>query len=1173
MPRSLPISCYVYSRTATVNDHTAKKQPGCAGMLTDLYMKRTTILILMTALCCHIMPGAFGEGPQRTLSAFGREHNWVYHGTPQFATDDLGELADSVPTQVSYFDGLGRRVQTVDLANGSSHDALADFVEYDALGRVSRQYMTTVSGASGSFSDLDTLSKGYSRTGQCRRDYAFTSYSYEDAPSERLTETRRPGEAWHKAPHGSTVRYLYNTSSGSLACRAFSVRADSLVCGATAPSSTIRVTETTDEEGNISLLFTDQLGRKVLERFVPEVTDGGSSGAYLDTYYVYDARGRLRLTLPPDAAAQTGSKALFSAGEKLHLSDSRVRKHCTLYGYDAMNRVTSVRYPGREEMRTIYSPGGLALFASDGELDAAGKASYTVYDPLGRVAYSGVDILDREWGAIASDRALLLRRTGFRAKADSANAAGYLRTVPFETSDGLMQASYYDDYRFLSLYADRAADLVYRSEAGCDPRGDTPGSGFTTKGLPTGSAVRVLDPDGKPAGWIVTAIYYDRKGRPVQTRSTNHLGGSDSESLHLSFDGLTLLSVSRHSVVTATDSGEGVLKESTVTKSYAYNAFRQPVSVRMSVDGGEEAEILATRYDLLRRPSCTSALDGTVVTTLGYTPTGELESISNPSFSQTLFYEKRPDGTRGYLNGLVSGQIFSMTEADISGEPVLSGRERSLSGLWDYRYSGARLVEASYTELSRCSGVQLSAGDMEVFDSPDYSEVYTYSPSGNLLTLRRKGFTETVYGSGTLPHSTVRTHRFNLVDDLTLSYDGPMLQKVYDAVPDPSVSGATDFFDGIDKDTEYTYDLNGNMTSDLNKGITSITYNHLNLPVEVVYAGNNAVRYSYDASGRRLSAEYGIISWVIDGGGTVEPVNPGIGGGDGLGLLSTEGGAGGNGASPAAQAPSRVKRVKTFLVRSRRDYCGSCLYADGELERILTESGWYSPGGSYTATVNDHQGNLRSTLTKSYATPSASTDLVGGSGTVGTGDLVGDLGGAGGTIGSGGTIGIGGTIGGGTIGGGIVEPQKPRLRYANLTAYSPYGLPLADWQGEERYLYSGKELDRTGGLMLYDFHARQYDPQLGRFTSPDPLQGKYPSLNPYLYCAANPISLTDPTGCKIFLRGETAAKSWESGVSENLAAEPRCRGTRPRHTTKGLYRPFANMGRQCRGKATLKGCR
>ena len=88
---------------------------------------------------------------------------------------------------------------------------------------------------------------------------------------------------------------------------------------------------------------------------------------------------------------------------------------------------------------------------------------------------------------------------------------------------------------------------------------------------------------------------------------------------------------------------------------------------------------------------------------------------------------------------------------------------------------------------------------------------------------------------------------------------------------------------------------------------------------------------------------------------------------------------------------------------------------------------------------------------------------------------------------------------GGPIGGGIVVPVDPNRnrRYSNLTAYSPYGLPLADWQGDdERYLYSGKELDRDGGLWLYDFHARQYDPQLGRFTTPDPLQEKYLPLSP-----------------------------------------------------------------------------
>ncbi len=48
--------------------------------------------------------------------------------------------------------------------------------------------------------------------------------------------------------------------------------------------------------------------------------------------------------------------------------------------------------------------------------------------------------------------------------------------------------------------------------------------------------------------------------------------------------------------------------------------------------------------------------------------------------------------------------------------------------------------------------------------------------------------------------------------------------------------------------------------------------------------------------------------------------------------------------------------------------------------------------------------------------------------------------------------------------------------------------------------------------MHYDFHARQYDPHLGLFTSPDPLSGDYPALSSYLYCAGNPVMFTDPTG-------------------------------------------------------------
>ena len=64
------------------------------------------------------------------------------------------------------------------------------------------------------------------------------------------------------------------------------------------------------------------------------------------------------------------------------------------------------------------------------------------------------------------------------------------------------------------------------------------------------------------------------------------------------------------------------------------------------------------------------------------------------------------------------------------------------------------------------------------------------------------------------------------------------------------------------------------------------------------------------------------------------------------------------------------------------------------------------------------------------------------------------------------------------------------------------------------YRYGGKEWLMQEGLNYYDFAARQYDPTTGRFIHPDPLNGKYPHLSSYLYCAGNPINATDPSGMK-----------------------------------------------------------
>lgn len=70
---------------------------------------------------------------------------------------------------------------------------------------------------------------------------------------------------------------------------------------------------------------------------------------------------------------------------------------------------------------------------------------------------------------------------------------------------------------------------------------------------------------------------------------------------------------------------------------------------------------------------------------------------------------------------------------------------------------------------------------------------------------------------------------------------------------------------------------------------------------------------------------------------------------------------------------------------------------------------------------------------------------------------------------------------------------------------------------QNRFKFGGKELNSTeffdgAGLEIYDFHARNYDPQIGRFHSIDPLTTQFYSWNPYTYSYNNPVRFGDPTG-------------------------------------------------------------
>jgi RHS repeat-associated protein len=60
------------------------------------------------------------------------------------------------------------------------------------------------------------------------------------------------------------------------------------------------------------------------------------------------------------------------------------------------------------------------------------------------------------------------------------------------------------------------------------------------------------------------------------------------------------------------------------------------------------------------------------------------------------------------------------------------------------------------------------------------------------------------------------------------------------------------FIDGTNTGDDYQYDEFGNMTSDLNKGIMGINYNHLNLPTQIVFGTGGIINYVYNAQGVKM---------------------------------------------------------------------------------------------------------------------------------------------------------------------------------------------------------------------------------------------------------------------------------------------------------------------------------
>jgi RHS repeat-associated protein len=313
------------------------------------------------------------------------------------------------------------------------------------------------------------------------------------------------------------------------------------------------------------------------------------------------------------------------------------------------------------------------------------------------------------------------------------------------------------------------------------------------------------------------------------------------------------------------------------------------------------------------------------------------------------------------------------TEAQFNGN--ISGT------IWKNHTTPKERYGFTYDEINRLKTADYGyKDDVWINDANQYDvAINEYDFNGNIVSLERDGESAQI-------------------DNLTYSYIGNRLESVNDNSNDTE-----GFTEVSNTSNEYGYDENGNMTTDLNKGISNIDYNYLNLPELVATPAGN-IEYIYDAVGNKLvhintsgdeTYYFGNFVYKRNAGGS-------------LGL--------------------------SYI-----------LFSEG---KVIVEGA----ATSYEYFLKDHLGNTRVVVNENNS-------------------------------------------------------------YSQISDYYPFGMrhkPVTIDNATQKYLYNGKELQEETDW--YDYGARMYDPQLGRFHVVDPLAEWHMNYNPYHYCFNNPINFIDPFG-------------------------------------------------------------
>ncbi|SUJ30797.1 RHS repeat-associated core domain [Sphingobacterium multivorum] len=753
------------------------------------------------------------------VMVYGQDQNYVK--TTVYRQPSSAPLENPTQQQaaveINYLDGLGRPLQRRAYRQSGTGTDLVTHFAYDAFGRQAREYLpyptqsaslTYDSAAEAGITAFYGTTPSPS-TGMETTQNPYREFLYENSHLNRVLRQAAPGNAWSMGS-GHEVRMAYDTNTADDGVKKYTavttLNSTTLILDvslATADyepgqlyKNITRNENWTSGLDNTVEEFTDKEGRLVLRRAY-------EAGQRHDTYYVYDEFGNLSYVFPP-----------LANNPAAQLDDL-----CYQYKYDQRNRIAEKKLPGRQWQYLVYDRLDRLVATGPARSPFDGAQSgwlITKYDAFGRVAYTGWYQNSDSRKTVQQQVSASLNLYEIRAFQTIDNiSVGYSNKV-FPTSGmNVLSVSWYDDYSYPgapTTFGTVEGQTVFYNNTTEKP-----------KGLPTGSWTRTLEGATAYRGEL-TGTLYDIKGRPISVRSTNYMGGHSVTESKLDFSGRSEYTVTRNQ---RTNSDT----EYSTREDFAYDPQDRLLSHTHKI-GSLPTELLSLNsYDQLGK--------------LVSKKTGG-NDLSGSTFYQKVDYSYN---IRGWLKGINSIENFATDDGGkdlfafaIRYNDLTQAYDPTLKALYNGNISETRWISRSdsrersysysYDALDR---LRNAAYFKDRSYTKSYDESMEYDRNGNIVHMVR---------FGDLDYSGYIIQ----IDELDYTYgNGNRLKKVNDNSIHPA-----GFRDGVDIAEEYTYDANGNMVSDENKGIGTITYNHMDLPIEINFRSGSKINYLYDASGTKL---------------------------------------------------------------------------------------------------------------------------------------------------------------------------------------------------------------------------------------------------------------------------------------------------------------------------------